>query len=106
MCQTDWRLIWAISTGIAIAGGIALGYLLEQPIMAWRASLLKRLKSTRSFARAQPGRVAGLGRAPVSAHDRRTLVMTLLGLLHEFRPVPSGPAARPRRPAGRATATG
>ena len=41
----DWKLFWAISTGVAIASGIALGYLLEQPIMAWRASLLRRLKS-------------------------------------------------------------
>jgi peptidoglycan/LPS O-acetylase OafA/YrhL len=50
----DWRLFWAISSGIAIGSGIALGYLLEQPIMAWRASLLRRLKSTdRSRARSR-----------------------------------------------------
>jgi peptidoglycan/LPS O-acetylase OafA/YrhL len=41
----DWRLIWALSSSIAILIGVVLGYLAERPIMAWRASLLKRFKS-------------------------------------------------------------
>ena len=38
----DWRLIWALSASIAIVIGVALGLWAERPIMAWRASLLKR----------------------------------------------------------------
>jgi peptidoglycan/LPS O-acetylase OafA/YrhL len=67
----DWRLIWAVSTAIAIGGGIALGYLLEQPIMAWRSSLLKRLKSTQGSRARGRVELAGLGRAPVSLRARR-----------------------------------
>jgi peptidoglycan/LPS O-acetylase OafA/YrhL len=38
----DWRLTWAVATGVAIASGIALGHLAERPILAWRAALLRR----------------------------------------------------------------
>ena len=43
----DWRLTWAFSAIIAIACGIALGYLAEKPILAWRAALLRRQKPVR-----------------------------------------------------------
>jgi peptidoglycan/LPS O-acetylase OafA/YrhL len=44
----DWRWTWAVLTSAGIASGIVLGYLLEQPIMAWRATLLRRLGSARA----------------------------------------------------------
>ncbi len=38
----DWRLIWVIATSAPIVSGVALGYLGERPILAWRAALLRR----------------------------------------------------------------
>jgi peptidoglycan/LPS O-acetylase OafA/YrhL len=44
----DWRLTWFILVFVGISSGTALGYLIERPIMAWRASWLKSLKLARS----------------------------------------------------------
>ena len=60
----DWRLIWAVTTGGAIASGIALGYLAERPILAWRAALLRRKE------RAYPPRVYGTVDGPILGINR------------------------------------
>ena len=44
----DWRVTWMILVLAGTSSGIALGYLLERPIMNWRTSLLLRLKSSRN----------------------------------------------------------
>jgi peptidoglycan/LPS O-acetylase OafA/YrhL len=44
----DWILTWIILVFVGISSGIALGYLIERPIMNWRASFLLRFKSSRS----------------------------------------------------------
>ena len=41
---SDWRVSWACLTVAGIGFGVALGWLVERPTMAWRAGLLKRLK--------------------------------------------------------------
>jgi peptidoglycan/LPS O-acetylase OafA/YrhL len=46
----DWRLTWAVSATIAIASGIALGYLVEKPALAWRAAMLKRVNRSRGHS--------------------------------------------------------
>jgi peptidoglycan/LPS O-acetylase OafA/YrhL len=43
---SDWRLTWVILTSVGIGSGILLGYFAEQPIMAWRAGYLKRLRQS------------------------------------------------------------
>jgi len=50
--SVPWWLVWLGTTAITITLGMALGHLVEQPIMAWRAGLLKRLE-----AAAQPSQV-------------------------------------------------
>ncbi|HMB02630.1 MAG TPA: hypothetical protein VKP69_02685, partial [Isosphaeraceae bacterium] len=53
----DWKLTWAILSVVGIGSGIVLGFMAEQPIMAWRSELLRRLK---------PGRAASPRRIPAS----------------------------------------
>jgi peptidoglycan/LPS O-acetylase OafA/YrhL len=43
----DWRLTWVVLVVVGIFSGLALGYLVERPIMAWRAAWLKSLKLAR-----------------------------------------------------------
>ncbi len=43
----DWRITWLILVLVGIFSGIALGYLVERPIMARRAAWLKSLKLSR-----------------------------------------------------------
>jgi len=43
---SDWRLTWVILTSVGIGSGILLGHFAEQPIMAWRAGYLKRLRQS------------------------------------------------------------
>jgi peptidoglycan/LPS O-acetylase OafA/YrhL len=40
----DWRVTWAVLTASGVGAGLALGWLVERPIMAWRAGFLKGLK--------------------------------------------------------------
>jgi peptidoglycan/LPS O-acetylase OafA/YrhL len=42
----DWSWIVVLMSAAGIGGGIAGGYLLEAPIMAWRSTWLKRLAAT------------------------------------------------------------
>jgi peptidoglycan/LPS O-acetylase OafA/YrhL len=44
----DWRLTWLLLTLAGILFGTALGYLVERPMMAWRALLLRQLKAPRT----------------------------------------------------------
>ena len=39
---TDWRLTWGLLLVLGITSGTALGWLVERPLMDWRASLLRR----------------------------------------------------------------
>ena len=41
---SDWRATWSVLVGSGIGVGVALGWVAERPIMAWRADLLGRLK--------------------------------------------------------------
>jgi peptidoglycan/LPS O-acetylase OafA/YrhL len=47
----DWRLDWAILASSGIVSGILGGYLVEAPIMAWRASYLRRLGTSAGVRR-------------------------------------------------------
>jgi peptidoglycan/LPS O-acetylase OafA/YrhL len=51
---SDWKLTWAILSVVGIGSGIVLGFMVEQPIMARRSELLRRLKSGRA---ASPRRI-------------------------------------------------
>jgi peptidoglycan/LPS O-acetylase OafA/YrhL len=42
----DWRWSWALLASSGIASGIIGGYLVEAPIMTWRAALLRRISSS------------------------------------------------------------
>jgi peptidoglycan/LPS O-acetylase OafA/YrhL len=42
--SSDWRLTWFAAATVAIAGGVALGWFVERPLMDWRGARLKRLK--------------------------------------------------------------
>jgi peptidoglycan/LPS O-acetylase OafA/YrhL len=59
----DWRWTWAILAAAGIVVGLVLGYLLEKPIMTWRASLLRRLSSPGrpQVAGGVQVRIAGVG---------------------------------------------
>lgn len=49
-------LIWLVSSVIAVACGVALGFLVEQPIMAWRAGILARRRGRGAGVRStRPG---------------------------------------------------
>jgi peptidoglycan/LPS O-acetylase OafA/YrhL len=50
----DWRITWVILVFVGVSSGVALGFLAERPIMAWRASWLKSRKA--------PGRSPASGR--------------------------------------------
>jgi len=66
----DWRLTWAAMVGSGIGLGVALGWLAERPIMAWRAGLLDRLKrraSSSSSTMAIPAAALGVARRPEGA---------------------------------------
>ena len=39
----DWRLTWVVLMLLGLTSGLALGWLLERPLMDWRAGLLRRL---------------------------------------------------------------
>ncbi len=58
----DWRWTWIVLASSGIASGIIGGYLVEGPIMTWRAGLLRRLKSA-----AATGRVGGSAQIPIAA---------------------------------------
>ncbi len=38
----DWRVTWLLMVGTGILAGLALGVLVERPIMSWRSQWLKR----------------------------------------------------------------
>jgi peptidoglycan/LPS O-acetylase OafA/YrhL len=44
---TDWRITWAILFLTGTSSGVALGYLLERPILGWRKSFLQRFETPR-----------------------------------------------------------
>jgi peptidoglycan/LPS O-acetylase OafA/YrhL len=56
---TDWRLTWALLVALGLVSGVALGWLLERPVMAWRAGMLRRLKENEGAAGRGPRRFAG-----------------------------------------------
>jgi peptidoglycan/LPS O-acetylase OafA/YrhL len=58
----DWRWTWVVLASSGTASGIVGGYLVEAPIMTWRAGLLRRLKST-----AETGGIGGQVKLPVAA---------------------------------------
>jgi peptidoglycan/LPS O-acetylase OafA/YrhL len=68
----DWRATWALSAGVAISCGIALGHLAERPIMAWRASWLKGLKSSRRSPERGRGNQPAWAQPPASSRAWRT----------------------------------
>jgi peptidoglycan/LPS O-acetylase OafA/YrhL len=51
----DWRWFWLVSASIALSCGLVLAHVAEQPILNWRAGMLRRLKD--SPAQARPGAV-------------------------------------------------
>jgi len=42
--SSDWRMTWALMVASGIGAGLAIGWLAERPIMAWRSGFLRRLK--------------------------------------------------------------
>jgi peptidoglycan/LPS O-acetylase OafA/YrhL len=42
----DWRVTWMVLSGVGIGSGLLLGYLVERPLMSWRARYLKRLRQS------------------------------------------------------------
>jgi peptidoglycan/LPS O-acetylase OafA/YrhL len=58
----DWRITWTILFVVGVSSGVALGYLIEKPILEWRKSLLRRFDSPRSSAVAsgEKIRIAGV----------------------------------------------
>ena len=54
---TDWRITWAILFLAGTSSGVALGYLLERPILAWRKSFLRRFETPSCTAAASGARV-------------------------------------------------
>jgi peptidoglycan/LPS O-acetylase OafA/YrhL len=52
----DWRLTWLVSSVVAIACGVALGFGAEKPIMAWRGALLNRMKVSHAEPRGHVAR--------------------------------------------------
>ena len=57
---SDWRLTWMILTSVGIGSGIFLGHFAERPIMAWRATYLKK-RHRLDLASAQSGTAPILG---------------------------------------------
>jgi hypothetical protein len=51
---SDWRAVWPVLVSAGVLVGLALGFLLEAPIMGWRARLLARLKSATSARGQEP----------------------------------------------------
>ena len=47
---SDWRLTWVLLVVVGLVVGAAGAWLLERPVMVWRADLLARLKRDRSAA--------------------------------------------------------
>jgi peptidoglycan/LPS O-acetylase OafA/YrhL len=45
---SDWRITWAILFFVGVSSGIALGFLVEKPILDWRKSFLRRFESPRA----------------------------------------------------------
>jgi peptidoglycan/LPS O-acetylase OafA/YrhL len=58
----DWRWTWIVLAASGIASGIVGGYLVEAPIMTWRAGLLQRLNSATAT-----GRISGQAQIPIAA---------------------------------------
>jgi peptidoglycan/LPS O-acetylase OafA/YrhL len=66
---SDWRATWALLVAAGLSSGLALGWLLERPVMRWRAALLRRWSEPGS--RGAPGRpAAGLRPATLGAGAR------------------------------------
>ena len=45
--SATWWMVWLMGTSVGIFTGLILGFLAEQPILAWRSEYLKRLKHSR-----------------------------------------------------------
>ena len=58
----DWRITWAVLTGVGLACGVVGAWLLERPVMAWRAGYLKRLREASGAAVGRRPAVAAVGR--------------------------------------------
>jgi len=59
----DWRLTWCLMVASGIGSGLALGWLAERPIMAWRAGFLRGLKERPAASPAAiPSRALGVHR--------------------------------------------
>ncbi len=59
----SWWVTWLILVGSGVGAGLALGWLAERPIMAWRADFLKRLgENPASSSVAKPGKILGISR--------------------------------------------
>src|SRR5262249_55214973 len=65
----DWRITWALLFVLGTVSGTALGWLLERPVMSWRANLLRSLRARRGFHApgAAPARVSTGRGLPVGA---------------------------------------
>jgi peptidoglycan/LPS O-acetylase OafA/YrhL len=66
---TDWRVTSLVLLSVGLSLGPPLGWLVERPVMAWRAATLRRWKGT--VSRGVPGRPASALRpAPIGAGAR------------------------------------
>jgi peptidoglycan/LPS O-acetylase OafA/YrhL len=43
----DWRITWLILVLAGVCSGVVMGYLVERPIMRWRAAFLRRLDTSK-----------------------------------------------------------
>jgi peptidoglycan/LPS O-acetylase OafA/YrhL len=59
---TDWRITWFILTAVGLTCGVLGAWLLERPVMAWRAAFLRRLRE------------ASVGRRPAVSAIGQTLL--------------------------------
>ncbi len=59
----DWRVTWVLLSTCGIVFGLALAYLLEKPLMKWRAGWLKRRNGAAAITRQQvvPGTLGTAG---------------------------------------------
>jgi peptidoglycan/LPS O-acetylase OafA/YrhL len=58
----DWRWTWIVLASSGIASGLIGGYLVEAPIMSWRAGLLRRVNSATGMRR-----IGGQVQLPIAA---------------------------------------
>jgi peptidoglycan/LPS O-acetylase OafA/YrhL len=58
----DWRVTWVLLTAVGLTCGALGAWLLERPVMAWRAGYLKRLRESNGSAVGRRPAVAAIGR--------------------------------------------